>query len=121
MKFEVLKRDIPPGGAPLFVNKVRMSWFFSSDEGITVYLKKQAKMEFSVFNCETGEQFAAMKVDLSDLANNVAVCVLAHQYWMHKVSRGRCKFVSLAQATWTVPPIYSLHYRVSAARRLGSV
>jgi hypothetical protein len=73
MKFEVLKRDIPPGGAPLGVNTVRMSWFFSSDEGITVYLKKQANMEFGVFNCETGEQFAAMKVDLSDLANKVAL------------------------------------------------
>jgi len=73
MKFEVLKKDIPSGGAPLGLDQVRMSWFFSSDEGISIYLRKQTVMEFSIFNCETREQFAAMKIDLSDLANKIAL------------------------------------------------
>ena len=73
MKFEVLKKDIPSGGAPLGLDQVRISWFFSSDEGISIYLRKQTVMEFSIFNCETREQFAAMKIDLSDLANKIAL------------------------------------------------
>jgi hypothetical protein len=66
-------QDIPAGGAPLTIDQIRMSWFFCSDEGVNTYLKTLGAMEFSIYNCTTGTNFASMKVDLSDLADKVAL------------------------------------------------
>ena len=67
------KKDLPPSGVPLNIDQVRMSWFFSSDEGVNAYLKTHAAMDVSFYSCHSQEMVATVKVDLSELANKVAL------------------------------------------------
>ena len=72
-RIDLLDEEIPPGGAPMDVDQVRMSWFFCSNDGVNAYLKAQSAMEFGIYNCQTRAQVASIEVDLSDLANKVAL------------------------------------------------
>lgn len=73
IRFEVKPDHIPPGGGPLNVDEVRMSWFFCADEGINQYLQRQQPLQFSLYNSTENELAATFEVDLSEVAARVVL------------------------------------------------
>ena len=55
------------------LNKVRVCWFFCSDEGISLYLKCKKNMELSLFESTGSREVAKAQIDFSALGDKVAV------------------------------------------------